>query len=358
MKPKIVHLIFSLGNGGAENLLMQTLPMLEEYDNYIITFSDKNNFNNNIYLKNLIQLNTPKIWQWPLACLRLKKIIKNLKPSLIHSHLTIANIVARFSTPRNVPVLTSIHNSVRYNIEFKKWYIRKLEKLSLKYRPCHLIFVSDTVKQDYISFLREQPKRSSVIFNFVDTGKFKPISKQSNVTNSFKIISVGSLSHQKNFEFLVRAFSKADIKDAELHIYGDGPLRAKIESLIEDKNSQIRLMGSVSKIEKLIGNYNLYVSSSLYEGLSLSVLEAMATGVPLLLTNIPSFIEQCGDSAVFYELNNETDFVNKLKTARKQPELLHANVEKCQEKINNVYGSKRYLDQLKTLYNSSIQNNQ
>ena len=171
---------------------------------------------------------------------------------------------------------------------------------------------------------------------------------------NFKIISVGSLSFQKNFEFLVKAFIKADIPNAELHIYGNGPLREHLETITKDSNKKIRLVGPTRDIERIIKDYDLYVSSSLYEGLSLSVLEAMSVGIPLLLSDIPSYKEQCGDAAVFYKLNNEDDFIDKLKSSISNPILLRNNIQKGVERVEDLFKIENYIDQLKALYSKTI----
>lgn len=225
----------------------------------------------------------------------------------------------------------------------------------MKFHPGHLIFVAKTVQSDYHSFLNIKPPESTIIYNFVDTKKFSRKSFVRDTKTNFKIISVGSLSFQKNFEFLVRAFIKADIPNAELHIYGNGPLRENLETITSNSNKKIRLAGPAKDIECKIKDYDLYVSSSLYEGLSLSVLEAMSVGIPLLLSDIPSYKEQCGDAAVFYKLNNEDDFIDKLKFSISNPILLRNNIQKGIERVDDLFRFENYIHQLKALYSKSIQ---
>lgn len=355
MKQKIFHIIYNLGLGGAENILVQTIPKLSEYENIIITMAKGNDFSHQTFEGDIICLNMPKLWQLPLAVLILRNLIRKHKPALVHSQLTLPNILARFAVPKSIPLFSSIQNTVKHNIEFKKWYIRIMEKVSMKFHPGHLIFVAKTVQSDYHSFLNIKPPESTIIYNFVDTKKFSRKSFVRDTKTNFKIISVGSLSFQKNFEFLVRAFIKADIPNAELHIYGNGPLRENLETITSNSNKKIRLAGPAKDIECKIKDYDLYVSSSLYEGLSLSVLEAMSVGIPLLLSDIPSYKEQCGDAAVFYKLNNEDDFIDKLKFSISNPILLRNNIQKGIERVDDLFRFENYIHQLKALYSKSIQ---
>ena len=358
MKPKIIHFIYDLGRGGAENILAQILPALKDFDNYIVTFTDRNDFGNEIEATQIFCLHTPGIWRIPVAIIRLRKIIKRLRPALVHSQLTLPNIVARFATPKKIPLFTSIQNSVKYNVEFKKSFIRLLEKKSLAFRNSHLIFVANSVKQDYDSFLNVLPQQYSILYNFVNTQKFFRNINHKKTGNIFKIISVGSLSYQKNFEFLINSFLKANIPNIELHIYGEGPMRQKLEQLIHPHGDKIRLKGIRKNIEEIINDYDLYVSSSLYEGLSLSVLEAMAAGVPVLLTDIPSFKEQCEDTACYYEVNNTNDFIDKLKFVISHPDIIESNSQNAIKRVEKFYKLENYTEQLKKIYAQSIlQNN-
>lgn len=355
MKHKVIHFIYDLGKGGAENLLMQTLPALTDFDNYVITLSDSNCFSDNFFSVNRICLNKPKIWQIPTAIIKLRKLLKVIKPVLIHSHLTIPNIIARFATPKNIPLITSVHNSAKYNVEFRKRYLRMLEKKSLHFRSGHLLFVADSVRNDYNSFFGLLPAQNSVLHNFVNIEKIIKKKYREAPNEIFRIISVGSLSYQKNFEFLIKGFLNANIPNTELHIYGEGPKRPQLESLTVNCGTRIKLMGVHDNINEILSDYDLYVSSSLYEGLSLSVLEAMAAGVPQLLTDIPSFREQCDDTAIYYQLNNEADFVSKLKMITNNPDMQNLISHKSSLRAEQLYDFKDYTQKLKHLYQQTIQ---
>ena len=83
--------------------------------------------------------------------------------------------------------------------------------------------------------------------------------------------------------------------------------------LIQNDIRNVVLKGQVKNIQTIIPQYDLVVMSSTFEGCSLGVLEAMALEMPLLLSDIESFREQCGDTAVYFKLEDPADFVNKLK---------------------------------------------
>ena len=89
-----------------------------------------------------------------------------------------------------------------------------------------------------------------------------------------------------------------------LDIYGDGPLYNKFQSIIHEGNLNIRLCGSATLLPEVYNRYNYFIQASSHEGFGLSVAEAMASGLPCLLSDIPVFHEVTGDNAFFFPLND------------------------------------------------------
>lgn len=106
-----------------------------------------------------------------------------------------------------------------------------------------------------------------------------------------KIVSVGRLQDQKNHELLLKAF--ADIykkySDYQLHIYGVGPLENYLKDLIDKLNIEHAVIwkGFSAHVREEIVDAKMYILSSNYEGLSNSMMEAMAIGVPVIATDCP-----------------------------------------------------------------------
>ena len=103
------------------------------------------------------------------------------------------------------------------------------------------------------------------------------------------VAGVGRLSEQKNFEMLIRAFSRLPEKfsDYTLEIYGGGPLEEKLNALIKEKglSARAKLMGVKKNVMYYISDVALYVMSSNYEGFPNALAEAMATGLPVISTD-------------------------------------------------------------------------
>jgi glycosyltransferase involved in cell wall biosynthesis len=311
-KKTICHFIYNLGRGGAETMLVRVLKELTEYRNIVVTLQDKNNFGNELQCDEYICLNKPSLLSFPLAAIQLKKIIKKYDVDIVHSHLPQCNFVARLAVPAHVPLVTTIHTSIATAVDYKKWYIRLLDQLTYKYRSSIIIAVSNVAMNDYFSVLKLKPHKTFVLYTFVDTEQYK-VQPVAETAGSFRIIAVGALRKGKNYNYLIEAFKQLAGEKIELHIYGNGPEKENLQHAIDAAKVTVVLKGQVSNIHEVLANYDLFVMPSLFEGFSLSVLEAMAMQMPMMLSDIPSFKEQCADTAIYFDVKDTGDFVNKFK---------------------------------------------
>jgi glycosyltransferase involved in cell wall biosynthesis len=120
--------------------------------------------------------------------------------------------------------------------------------------------------------------------------------------NDFVIVSTGRLAEQKGLEYLIRAMPLvlSAVPNAVVLLAGEGPLIVPLSRLIEDLGvmSHVRLLGFRADIAELLAAADLVALPSLWEGLSISLLEAMAAGRPVVTTTIGSNREVTRDGAV------------------------------------------------------------
>ena len=210
--------------------------------------------------------------------------------------------------------------------------------------------------EEYFSFLKIKPYKAFTLYTFVDSNRFnKSAAKPKEPSIVFKMISVGALREQKNYEYLVVAMAKLTNSPVELHIYGVGVLQQELQNKINETGANVILKGEVSNINEILPQYDLYVMSSTYEGFSLSVLEAMAMGIPLLLSDIKSFREQCEDIASYYSLTNVADCVQQIisMTEKNKNELMLMGELAKQRALENFTLPKHLLG-LRTIYTDAL----
>lgn len=139
-----------------------------------------------------------------------------------------------------------------------------------------------------------------IIYNGIDQDKFKPVDKEEKKRlrarldlppNKRIFVSVGFLSENKGLPTLIEAFNKSRVDQPDvLVLLGSGPLQIKCSRLATGK-SDIRPIGFVENVEDYLGAADIYVSASLTEGCPNAVMEAMACGLPVILSDIPAHRE-------------------------------------------------------------------
>ncbi len=355
MKKTILHIIYNLGRGGAETMLVSVLKELTEYNNILVTFDAENHFGEELQADKHICLNTPSTKQFPLAAVRLRKVIRKYRPDLVHTHLFWPTIIARIVTPKKIPLITTIHAFIATSVEYRHRHIKWLDKLTYHLRKSIIITVAKGALNEYFSFLRLKPYKAYMLHTFVDVRRFNEANAlPGENSKSFRIMTSGALREQKNHKFLVTAFKELN-GNFELHIYGSGPLHQKLSSQIkESRIENVVLEGEVKNINEIIRQYDLFVMSSTFEGFSLSVLEAMALKMPILLSDISSFREQCEDTAVYFDLNSTTDFINKLKQLSLDNRQLQTLGEKAKQRVLANFTIEHHMKGLRSIYRTAL----
>jgi glycosyltransferase involved in cell wall biosynthesis len=332
-------------------MLVRVIKELPEYNNIVVTLYDNNQFGAELQCTRYICLKQRSLLFFPFTALALRKLIRQYHVDIVHTHLFWPTLIARIATPKNVTLITTIHAFIATSVEYKKWFIRFLDKVSYRLHKSVIIGVAKGATAEYFSFLKLKPYRCYSIYTFVDTGQFnhKGIPVKTG-HEGFRLISVGALRQQKNHRFLVDAFRLLKNEHIHLHIYGDGPLKTVLQSSIDDAAVNISLKGMVTNIHELLPQYDLFVMSSTFEGFSLGVLETMAMKVPMLLSDIVSFREQCEDTAIYFSLNDVNDFAEKVKALLNDKVKRDQLSENAFKRVINNFTLEHHIKQLKQVY--------
>ena len=356
MRKKIVHFIFNLSRGGAETMMVRVIKELPEYEHVVVTLFPGNNFGAELQCKKWICLNINSLVALPLAFFKFRKLVKAEKPDLVHTHLFWPTLVARLSLPKQIPLITTIHAFIATSGEYKHWYIRFLDKLSYRYRKSIIIVVAKGALDEYFSFLNLKPYKAYALYTFVDVERFnvEKIGVEKN-SNTFKLVAVGALRLQKNYPYIINAMAMIKDKNIELDIYGTGNLQTELQQLIDSTGAKVFLKGEVNNIEAIIPNYDLFVMSSTYEGFSLGILEAMAMRMPLLLSDIVSFKEQCADNAWYFSLADVQDAALQIVALSKaDKKVLLEKAEAGRQRAINNFTLPHHIAGLRKIYDEAL----
>ncbi len=301
-------------------------------------------------------LNLRSIFLFPKAVLQLKKIIRENNVDLVHTHLFWPTFIARIATPKNIPLITTIHAFISSSIEYKKVHMRILDQITYRLRKNVIIAVAQGALEEYFTVLKLKPYKAYSLYTFVDTREFNlahalPAMKNS---NSFRLITVGALRLQKNHQYLLEAFKKLKDENIELDIYGAGHLDKKMQAIISENNINVHLMGEVKNISQIMNQYDVFIMSSTFEGFSLSVLEAMAMQMPILLSDIKSFREQCEETAEYFDLNDVNDLVTKIKNLSSNKNKLLEMGRQAKDRVTNNFMLNTHMQGLRNIYSDQL----
>lgn len=310
---KILQVINSLGTGGAEKLLLDAIPKYEDHGiEMSILLLDGTE---HPFLKKLKECSKCKIHTLGMNTiynpLLVFKIIPFLKKfDIVHVHLFPSLYwvsLAKMLSFSNITLLFTEHNisNRRRNIFF-----RLLDKLVyVKYKK--IITISEKVDSFIKKHVGFKDSKYSLINNGVDLEKIQFANSQdpSDFVGSEKekiIIQVSSFTKQKDQITLIKSipFIKSPVK---LLLVGVGPLFNECKALVKelDIEDQVIFLGDRMDVLTLLKTADVVVLSSKYEGLSLSGLEALASGRPLVASNVPGLEILVDGAGVLFPVGDE-----------------------------------------------------
>ncbi len=316
-KKTLLCVIDSLGRGGAEMLLVGLLPELNNrFRVILVTLSGEIAFDESqIISSKKYSLGFKGKHSLLPAIIKLKKIIRQTRPDLVHAHLLHSSIVARAACPAHIPLVYSLHTIMSKDAFDGSRLNAWLEKRTLK-KGQAVIAVSEAVLDDYRKLIA-LPGPAYVLKNYVSNAFLLQQDLRQVHQNKAKLqlVAVGNIKPVKNYEYLLKAFEQLKSLPVSLDIFGHGEAGAVkvLQDEIDSKKLNIVLKGSTGNIATLLPAYDLFVMSSSYEGFGIAPIEAMATGLPLLLSDIPVFKEITFGNALFFDLSDPKSFVTLLQ---------------------------------------------
>lgn len=192
-----------------------------------------------------------------------------------------------------------------------------------KFSNIHIVAISQFVLQDALPYFKDKPM--SLIYNGTDTDLFAP-SKSKIPTDKFRIITPAAYEKRKGMHYMIEAladFKYRDIIEYDIYGSGDEEYRDFLMSLIKQYNLEdvVTLKGSVSNLPELEPKYDLFALLSSGEAFALTPIEAMACGLPLLVSNFPPYPEFVKDDFGFMiDRENVIDIQNVLITLIENPQ--------------------------------------
>lgn len=294
---RIAHLVHSLRRGGAERVLLHLAIGMRRYqiEPLIISLLNVNEYRESPYcdlpVVSLIEANEYR-WPWgiPQMARRLSGVANELQPDVLQIHSPTAAIVAAWAGSR-IPSIQVFHGySDMLTAEgfLKKRVLRGLRRWAFNRLENRGIVVSPSLINTVSEYMACPVNQIRCIVNGVDVEQFRFTERT--LTLYPIIYVVGTLGEVKNTNHAIQAFAllQKEIPGARLRIVGEGPLRPKLEIMIAELGlaDSVELLGRRSDVADLLSYGHLLWQLSRSEGLPLACIEAMASGLPIVGSNV------------------------------------------------------------------------
>lgn len=371
---KVMHLIDGgfIGGGQMHALaLCQNLPK-EKYLS-VVCASPKGDFKDMVLESGFefIDINLPKMFRTKYLAELLRKVERE-NINIIHAHGGVAGMYARYLKKKYecrakvVHTLHGIHYIHSRNI-IRKYSSLYIEQYLSSYSDAY-ICVSKSDYETASSLKIVDQSRTFVINNGINLSRFKNISRSESLEEKFGISSdnfvIGNISRfdeQKNQKLLIKVMPDVlkAIPEAKLLLVGDGHLLDSAKHLAKSLGveNNVLFTGARQDLEKIFPLIDIFVLPSLWEGLSLTLLEALASGKCIIASIIPSNSEVIneGENGLLFNLHNSSelsDLIVDLFNDREKRNYLSKNALKSSE----IYDEKIMTDQTENVYESILSN--
>lgn len=347
-KNNILHISRTMDIGGAERIVYQlSSDLKDEFDSVHVASTgglwESKLLSKGVQHHKILDVDSKNPLTMVKILSSLYRIIKNNDITIVHTHHRMAAFYIRLLkiiNPKLIHVYTA-HNVFKNKLP--------LYKFALKNAYCVAVgkAVNDNLKHDVgIS-------DSTVIYNGVVFEKTDKLVDKIVNYNGIKLGCIARLSEQKGLTYLIDAMSLVKHRDITLFIVGDGELRDELENKVKQLNLQksVIFLGYRKDVVECINSFDYLVSSSLYEGLALNVIEAFMNGKTMVASDIPGINEVVNNkNGILVPVKDDVALaraIEKLATDKKLREKLAYQAKKDYE---TKFNYSLFLDNYRRLY--------
>ena len=340
---KVAQFISSMDDGGAESMVMSLSKSLDfGHQVEVITFGNphiqtacEKAAAEGYRLKHITVPDHIARWQsiktLPIFAWKFGKWLKLRNVSLLHSHLYKASLMGGLASyMHGIPHVATQHDV--YTLVEKpsrgKW-LRCMSKIGTS-----LVVISENMRISYQDKCKLDYKDLNLIYNGVDIKEFMPQTKSYEAPD-ITFVGVGRFEKIKGFDVMIKVFANFNHQypNTTLLLVGDGPERKNLEELAKTLHVEKRILflGRKSNIPNILRSADCFVMTSHSEGLSMSIIEAMSCGLPIIATDVGGNHELVTDGVNGY-LPSNLDFHGKVNALKKFMEL---SIDKKQDMGHN-----------------------
>lgn len=365
---KILQIINSLATGGAEKLLLETLPLYREQGiemDILLLWDNDCMFTKQLQEKGCCKIHVLKkssrikdIYN-PLSILKIAKIIRVY--NIAHVHLFPAQywvVLAKIVSFSKIKLVFTEHNTSNRRLENP--IFRFIDKFIYKFYT-QIVCITPEIKIILTEHTQLPADRLQLIANGVNLIDIKDalVLKRTELSVFIQeedkiIIQVAGFREQKDQATLIRSMALLP-HHIKLLLVGDGILKKTCELLVKELQLEERVLflGLRMDVPQLLKTADIIVLSTKYEGLSLSSIEGMASGSPFIASHVPGLAEVVQEAGILFPVGDSKQLAKEIVTLLENPKKYNEVVQKCQKRAEQYDISlmvRKHIELYKSLY--------
>lgn len=299
-------------------------------------------------------------WKYPISMLRARRLVKQLKPDIIHAHYATSCGFAALVCGFHPTVVTAHGSDLTTGIQSRIW--RRLLKKIFAFADC-VNTVSKDLEEMAVS-LGIQPDKIETLTLGIDTDKFVWIDRpERHPSRALRLVCTRRLEPVFDHPTILGALARLKEKGIEfgMTFVGDGTLLDTLKRRAGDVglNGSVSFAGKVNNdnLPEILGRHDVYLSASLWDGTSLSLLEAMATGLFPIVSDIKanSALLKHNVNGLLHKVGDADDLARCIMRLYEHPELAASVVRRNHQKVIESADRYKNMKRLETIYQELIE---
>jgi len=348
---KILHITTNLGAGGAEKLIYDMAPLMKNKGNNVkvVSLSPENDVYSEGLRENGVEVifNNEDIKSPKHIC----KLVKQIKGAdIVYTHTYYAQLWVAFASlfsPKKTKFITTEHSSHNRRRDIKlfyyadKWMYSRFDKI---------ISITDKVEEKLLKHLKEKKsERYVVIENGINLKHIKKAISLQRIALNYRdedklLIMVARFSEAKDQNTLIQAMKLLPVH-YKLLLVGEGNLMDNHKKLAEELNvsDRVDFLGFRRDIPELLKMCDVGVLSSHWEGFGLAAVEAMATSIPVIASDVEGVSEVVSGAGILFKKGDKMQLKEEIEKLCEDAVYYQKITKKCQQRAEQ-YDIEKMLD--------------
>lgn len=348
-KIRILHVLSSHIYSGAENVVCQIISMFRSDPDYEMVYCSPDG-----PIREALEARQVSYVPIEKVCRReIQRVIAEVSPNLVHAHDVRASIVCAMAaggaSGNRLPVISHIHACFD---SMTKISAKSLSYLLFSGSFKKIFWVSESSLKHY-AFSGMVKGKSQILYNVIDPDKLKQRLEEDTASYGYDVVFLGRFTDQKNPKRIVGILEclKKQLQ-FQAAMIGDGELYSSIQQMVQEKGLEqvIALPGYQSNPYKALASAKAFLMASRYEGTPMSVLEAMALGVPVVSTATDGIADVVKSGVTGYLEETDEKLAERLKELLMNQEKQKSMSEASKKQFAQICDLEKYRQTLNTVY--------